>query len=114
MTRLVRNVLPERVQHLMWIMELEEGRDVFERFKSRRNANVGGRYYNAGDDVYGIHEMDADYMNIGLAVEIGKEFKYRLLGPISGSDTAGEDEDEIPSRTHVSNVIAFAVTFTRR
>ena len=29
-TRLVRNVLPERVQHLMWIMELEEGRDVFE------------------------------------------------------------------------------------
>lgn len=83
-------------------------------------------FYNAGDDVYGIHEMDADYMNIGLAVEIGKEFKiderlyvgaefkYRLLGPISGSDTAGEDEDEISSRTHVSNVIAFAVTFTRR
>lgn len=26
-TRLVRDVLPERVQHLMWIMELEEGRD---------------------------------------------------------------------------------------
>lgn len=26
-TRLVRDVLPERVQRLMWIMELEEGRD---------------------------------------------------------------------------------------
>ncbi|MCQ2063759.1 MAG: YkgJ family cysteine cluster protein [Fibrobacter sp.] len=26
-TRLVRDVLPERVRHLMWIMELEEGRD---------------------------------------------------------------------------------------
>ena len=97
-------------------------------FMGIQNTSCDGTetFYNAGDDVYGIHEMDADYMNIGLAVEIGKEFKiderlyvgaefkYRLLGPISGSDTAGEDEDEIPSRTHVSNVIVFAVTFTRR
>lgn len=73
-----------------------------------------------------IHEMGAAYANLGLAFEIGKEFKiterlylgaefkYRFLGSISGSDTAGDDKDEIPNRTHASNIFAFAMTFTRR